>query len=139
MSKKRYSKVEEEILEILDRAEKEPAPRRFRPSRPKLPRTLSATLGSLRRIPFGVAWLIGIFGLALAAILISDWSRTLASLLAIAAILVLFSPLVLGFRGASQRPGPKEWRGRVIDLPPRQDGLVGRLRYKLWEVRHRRR
>jgi hypothetical protein len=137
MSKKRYSKVEEEILEILDRAEQQTPKRRYRPERPKFSRRMSS--GVLRKIPFGVAWLLGVFGLALAAILVSGWSSTLATLLAIASILVLFSPIVLGFRRPAQQTGPKEWRGRVINLPPRQEGVVGKIRYKIWEIRNRNR
>jgi hypothetical protein len=134
MSKKRYSKVEEEILEILDRAEQQAPKRRGRPERPKLSRRVPT--GLLRGVPFGLLWLGGVFGFALAAILVSGWSGTLATLLAIASILVLFSPIVLGFRSSSQQTGPKEWRGRVISLPPRQEGVVGKIRYKIWEIRN---
>jgi hypothetical protein len=139
MSKKRYSKVEEEILEILDRAEQQTPKRRYRPVRPKLSSRMRMPTGLLRGVPFGLLWLGGVFGFALAAILVSGWSGTLATLLAIASILVLFSPIVLGFRSTSQQTGPKEWRGRVISLPPPQEGVVGKIRYKIWEIRNRNR
>jgi hypothetical protein len=52
---------------------------------------------------------------------------------------VLFSPLVIWSRKKPVQHGAKEWRGRVIQLPPREGGPIGRLRYKIWELRNRSR
>jgi hypothetical protein len=139
MSEDRNKRVEQEIAEILERTDFDtPAPadqRRYRPSRKKF--RLRSEGGLLGRVPSGIAWLIGIFGFALIAILVADWSRNLALLFAILSILVLLSPLYFWRRPAPMQQAPKEWRGRVIELPPRQDGPLGRLRYKLWEIRNR--
>lgn len=135
MPKKRYTRAEEEILQILDKVDREPAWRRLRPRR-----------GPRRRPPgpprprwAAPDWIwIGVsFGLALVAILARDLSATLATLLAIASILAFFAPIVLQRRA----PGPppiQRWRGKDIDLPPRRAGLLGEVRYQLWRLRNRR-
>jgi hypothetical protein len=139
MKKERNNRVEQEIREILDRSDfepDEPTPgRRYRPSRRKL--NVGAGTSALSRVPPGLAWLGGIFGFAILAILVADWSRFLALLFAIASILVLISPLLFWSRPTPMQGGEKEWRGRVIQLPPRQDGPIGRIRYKIWELRNR--
>jgi hypothetical protein len=144
MKKDQNSRVEQEIREILDRSDfdpdtrKEPtSARRYRPNRKKL--QIGGSTGALSRVPSGIAWLIGIFGFAILAILVADWSRNLALVFAIASILVLFSPLVLWSKKAPLETGAKEWRGRVIQLPPSQTGPLGRIRYKIWELRNRSR
>lgn len=141
MSKHRNKRVEQEINEILERSDlgdSEPAPnRRYRPSRKKV--SVDAPRRALGRVPSGIAWLAGIFGFAILAILIADTSRTLAYVFAIASILVLFSPLLFWSRPAPVDSQQKEWRGRVIQLPPRQEGLIGKLKYKVWEIRNRSR
>lgn len=134
-------RVEQEISEILERADlqdPDPAPnKRYRPSRKKLSIRPSSNLFS--RVPPGILWLVGIFGFAILAILISDWSRSLAILFGIISILVLFSPIALWSKSAPVEPQQKEWRGRVIQMPPRQEGAMGKLRYKIWELRNRTR
>lgn len=143
MKKERNNRVEQEIREILDRADFEDEPpaqsRRYQPARRKL--RIGERTRSFPKVPPGIAWLAGIFGFAILAILVSDWSRTVALLFAIASILVLFSPLVIWSRRSPSAidPGVKEWRGRVIQMPPRQEGPLGKIRYKLWELRNRSR
>lgn len=142
MSKEpRNKRVEQEISEILERADfEEPgqAPnKRYRPTRKKL--NVQPSRGFLTRMPPGILWLVGIFGFAILAILVSDWSRNLAIVLGIISILVLFSPIVLWSRPSPIEPQQKEWRGRVIQMPPRQEGMLGKVRHKIWELRNRSR
>jgi hypothetical protein len=139
MSEDRNKRVEQEIAEILERSNfDQPAStpgRRYRPSRRKF--RIRRESGIFTKVPPVILWLLGIFGTALLAIMIADWSRTLAIALAIASIVILFSPLVFWSRPSPIQQGPKEWRGRVIDLPPRQEGVIGKVRYKIWEIRNR--
>ncbi len=84
-------------------------------------------------------WIGATFGLALLALVLSDWSRTLALVLAIGSLVVFFLPIVAQFRrSAATSSSPRRWRGRDIDLPPPRVGLLGRLRYWLWRRRQRR-
>jgi hypothetical protein len=142
MSKRRNSRVEQEINEILERKslgepDVSPPNRRYRSMRQKLNVSESRTI--FKRIPPGILWLAGVFGFALLAILISDWSRNLAILFGIISVLIMFSPLVFWSRPTPIAPTQKEWRGRVIQMPPRQDGAMGKLKYKIWELRNRSR
>jgi hypothetical protein len=90
-------------------------------------------------LPENTVLLAAAFLLALLAVLVSDWSRTLAMLLAIASLLSFFTPVVRQFvRGNSWAPSSaRRWRGRDIDLPPPRRGLLGWLRYQWWRRRHR--
>jgi hypothetical protein len=141
MSQRRNKRVEQEINEILERKDlgsPDAAPdRRYRPSRRKL--RIAEGQSVINRIPSGILWLVGIFGFALLAILVSDWSRNLAIVFGILSILVVFSPLFFWSRPSPLGPQQKEWRGRVIELPPRDEGPIGKLKYKIWELRNRSR
>lgn len=137
MAKKRYTKVEEEIIQILDAKDREPtwrkvSQRRWRPSRPRvrfsMPKRLSAASG--------LVWLIGTFGIALAAIMVSSYSHFLAVVLAIVCILFFLSPMVFRRRDTGLHRPAQEWRGRSMDFPPEQNGIVGKIRYRLWEMRN---
>lgn len=139
MTKKRYTKLEEEILQILNESDNQPVWKRVRPRRmlrprpPRPPRT--------PRLPGSVSetwiWFGGTFGLALLAIIVRDWSSTLAALIAIVSILFFFSPIVRQLRGRPSVPTTQRWRGQDIDLPPSSDGVIGKIRYWLWQQRHR--
>lgn len=140
---RRSTRLEEQIREILEQADREPAWRRWlrRVRRPRA--RLEARPPRPRRRAWSIeptwAWLGATFGLALLAIVLSDWSRTLAMLLAISSLIVFFAPIVARFRrGPVEVSGSRRWRGRDIDLPPPRIGLVGRLRYWLWRLRQRR-
>lgn len=142
MSQRRNKRVEKEINEILERKDlgsphESPPNRRYDASRRKL--QFSNARSALGRVPPGILWLAGIFGFALLAILVSDWSRNLAIVFAILSIVVVFSPLYFWSRPTPIGPPQKEWRGRVIQMPPRQEGPLGKLKYKLWELRNRSR
>ncbi|MFO7271375.1 hypothetical protein [Sphaerobacter thermophilus] len=134
MAKKRYTRVEEEIIQILDKVDREPAWKRLRPRRgpsrrPPGPRRPRVTAPDW--IWIGVA-----FGLALIAIVARDLSAALAMILAIASILAFFAPIVLRWRAPSPPP-IQRWRGKDIDLPPRRAGIMGEIRYQLWRLRNR--
>jgi hypothetical protein len=138
MPEKRYTKVEEEVIQILDRLESE----RPAPSRPNLrlvePPDDRRPRRSTRRIPkpsFRLSgltagrpwiWIVSALGLAFAAIVVRDTSDNLALVLAVASILAFFAPLFVGRRGSGSGPaGPssigretKQWRGRDISFEP---------------------
>lgn len=152
MTKKRYTRLEEEILQILDEKDQDPPPGRLRgwmsrrPSMPRPPRPgtrtgprLVSTSSSGRRFDqTSLAWLGGTFGLALAAILVGSWSQTLGIILAIGCIAYFLSPLVRNRAGGPPPRNVQTWRGRDIELPPSRAGLIGDLRYRLWQMRQRR-
>ncbi len=118
MAKKRYTKVEEEIIQILDAKDREPGWRRATRGRlkPRLPHVRFSVPKRLRAAT-GLGWLILTFGIALAAILVSGWSHLLAVILAIACILVFLSPMVLSRRNTGLHRPAQEWRGRDMTLP----------------------
>jgi hypothetical protein len=135
MAKKRYTRLEKEVLEILNEVDPEPPKPRFQflrrrrsPQLPTGPRSTPKS-GSL-------LWFAGTIGLALLAILVKDWSATLALILAIVTILVFFSPIVMGFgnRGPTG-PNVQRWRGKDIEFPPPRAGIIGELRYRIWKMR----
>ncbi len=138
MAKKRYTKVEEEIIQILDAKDREPAWRRVtrRRWRLRLPHfrfSMPRRVGSAS----GLTWLVATFGIALAAILVSGWSHLLAIILAIVCILVFLSPLVMSRKDTGLHRPSQEWRGRPMNLPPPQVGIVGKIRHRIWEMRNR--
>ncbi|MCS7051936.1 MAG: hypothetical protein NZL87_09995 [Thermomicrobium sp.] len=140
---RRSSRLEEQILEILEKAEREPRWRRWlrRLRRPRWPRSPRLTSFLRISLPESTVLLAGAFLLALLAVLVRDWSRTLAVLLAIASLLSFFTPIVRQLvRGPTGwRPDqPRRWRGRDIDLPPPRRGLLGWIRYQWWRMRQRR-
>lgn len=142
MPEKRYTKVEEEILQILDKMEVENDP----PPRPPL-RIVRRTehhrtsrrvrsIASRDWIPLALSG-----ALAFAALMFSNQSHTAALILSIASMLAFFSPLVLRRGGKGSSPpepyGAKLWRGRDISLePPRSESVSDRARD--WFERHRR-
>lgn len=134
MAKKRYTKVEEEIIQILDAKDREPAWRRV--TRRRMPRVRFSLPGRLGAAS-GLVWLIASFGIALAAIMVSSRSHFLAVILAIVCILVFLSPLVFSRRDTGLHRPSQEWRGRDMRFPPPREGIVGKIRYRLWEMSHR--
>jgi hypothetical protein len=137
MPDKRYTKVEEEVIQILDKMDDGSPPR----PRPNL-RLVKTTrrrrrfnLGSLsfgaitRRFP--LAFMVVAFVLAIFAISFRGSSSTVATILAVLAALAFFAPILLGRRpgsGASPIEG-KTWRGRdMIVTPPPGHSAVDRAR-----------
>ncbi len=138
----RPSRLEEQILEILEKAEREPRWRRvlrqLRRPRVRLPRP--GRRWPRLALPRDTALLAAAFLIALLAIVVRDWSRTLAQLLAILSLLAFFAPVVRQLAGGGQwaPDRPRRWRGRDIDLPPPRRGLSGWIRYQWWRLRNRR-
>jgi hypothetical protein len=142
MAKKRYTKLEEEIIQILNEKERGPDWRsrlrlvrrpRLGPRAAPRPRT-----GSFKLDMAGIGWFAGSFALALLAIIAAGYSHLLAGLLAISCILFFLSPVVFNRRTGPPRRTAQRWRGRDIELPPSRAGVLGDLRYRLWQYRHRR-
>ena len=70
----------------------------------------------------------GIFGFAILgflAYLVRDASPLLATVLAIASVIVLFLPVVDRYRNGPQSPTAKRWRGRDMDVTYRPPGASG--------------
>lgn len=142
MAKKRYTKIEEQVIQILNEADKEPFWKKLRrvrrPNRPRRPGGPNRTSTHFDSdwVPFAAAFL-----LALAAILVGGNSRTIATVLAIISIIVFFSPIFRSRGRASlPTPGSQSWRGRDsgFNFPPERDGFLGEVRYRIWEFRNRR-
>ena len=145
MPDKRYTKVEEEIIQILDRMDDSGPPR----PRPNL--RLVKTTRPRRRVDLGafsfgaitqrfpLAFMLIAFVLAIFAISFRDTSSTVATVLAVLASLAFFAPILLGRHagaGASPIEG-KTWRGRdMIATPASGDSPVNRARR--WLERHQR-
>jgi hypothetical protein len=133
MPEKRYTRVEEEILQILDKMEVVDE----RPAKPPLRLVRSQKRGArftrLRRF-LHAGWI----SLALTALfaflaVVFQESHLLATSLAVCSILAFLSPIVLRRPGNKNtmppQYGTKLWRGRDISLdPPRQDSAVDRAR-----------
>ena len=138
MAKKRYTKLEEEIIQILDAKDREPAWRRFslRRFRPRLPRGRPSLPGRVGK-GNGLIWLGATFGLALLAIMAASWSHLLALILALACILLFLSPIVVSRRSDPIYRSAQQWRGRDIKFPPPRDGITGKIRYRVWQYRNR--
>ena len=130
MSDKRYTKVEEEIIQILDKLEKEePAPTRpnlrlvhSRP--PKPPRRSLRQRLPQTRVPSGGLTLALVFVFAILALLLPSPFQLVATLLTIAALVVFFTR-----RGQpSEWSGPggtKTWRGQDISFGPSSRDSAG--------------
>jgi hypothetical protein len=141
MAKKRYTKLEEEIIQILDAKEQEPAWRKvsLRRFRPRLPRRQPRRPGPDDHPgkASGLIWLGASFGLALIAIMVASYSHALALVLALICILVFLSPIVLSRRTDPIYRSSRQWRGRDYDFPPPREGLSGEIKYRLWQIRNR--
>ncbi len=138
MAKKRYTKVEEEIIQILDAKDREPSwrrvgRRRWRPRMPRVHFSMPKRIGAAG----GLIWLVVTFGIAFAAIMVSGYSHFLAVILAIVCILFFLSPMVFSRRDTGLHRPAQEWRGRSMNPPPSQDNVVGKIRHRIWEMRNR--
>ena len=138
MPEKRYTKVEEEVIQILDKLESEkPATPRpnlrlvegGRPAKRKTTRRSLKPSFRLSRLTSGKPWIwiASAVGLAFAAILARDTSENLALALALASIVAFFAPIFVNRRGSgaggSGVPGGfggevKQWRGRDVSFDP---------------------
>jgi hypothetical protein len=137
MPDKRYTKVEEEIIQILDKMDDGPAPRprpNLRLVKPTQARRRfnlgSFSFGAISR-RFPLAFMVVAFVLAILAISLRDSSSTAATILAVLAGISFFAPILLG-RQAASGSSPiegKTWRGRdMIVTPPPGVSPVDRAR-----------
>jgi hypothetical protein len=136
MSKQRYEREIEEILakyyEESERKERNPREERpvggYRiyppPTRPRPPQT-PFTLPSWKRRSAGQYMLMA-FGVALLAMIVSNFSSLLASVLVILAVVLFLVPILLYYTTGTASGGwssreEKRWRGQVIDFNTRRD------------------
>lgn len=141
MPGKKYSKVEEEIIQILDRMDNDDS--QPRPSHLQLVHSARST--PLRRRfalhgipkPSPAITLVLVFVLAIVALMTSG----LLQIAAMALSLACFVLLVAGRRrmtgGATTIEGSKTWRGRDIPMVPDSGGSIGD-RFRDWVRRVRR-
>jgi hypothetical protein len=135
MPDKRYTKVEEEVIQILDRLESEkPAPSRpnlrlvegGRPAKSKAPRRSFKPSLRLSSLTSGKPWIwiASAIGLAFAALLVRDTSENLALALALASFIAFVAPFFVNrSRPGAGGPGSyggevKQWRGRDVSFDP---------------------
>lgn len=144
MPEKRYTKVEEEVIQILDRLESEKPS--SRPTLRLIDGGRTATRNRRRRPmrpPFNLAsvtagrpwiWIAAAFTFAFVAILARDTSENLALALALASIIAFIAPIFVNRRGGrdDHAAGPggdvKLWRGRDVSFdPPSGPSLTDRV------------
>lgn len=128
----RRSRLEDEVAEILARADK-PASLTDHVRRKTQRQRQQRVQASVNRFSsWGVgldanSFLIGFVVAALLAGFLRDSSALLARLSAIVGIVCLLAPIVLRFKSPRQ-PTIKQWRGRSIDLSPQGPEWVNSLR-----------
>jgi hypothetical protein len=128
----RRSRLEDEVAEILARADK-PASLTDHVRRKTQRQRQQRVQASVNRFSsWGVgldanSFLIGFVVAALLAGFLRDSSALLARLSAIVGIVCLLAPIVLRFKNPRQ-PTIKQWRGRSIDLSPQGPEWVNSLR-----------
>jgi hypothetical protein len=132
----RHSRLEEEVLEILQqserpisftervraRAEREQFERRARLSNRAHSARVEVTPGMM---------LIGAIIAALLAWWVSDFSGLLARVLAIVSVDLLVVPIILQFRRPSRSVNSKRWRGRDVSFSNGQPAWYNDLRDRL--------
>jgi hypothetical protein len=119
----RSSRVEREILEILERAEASQTPvenlqaavRRQQQSAREQIRRSSRRQSLPSWLTPQIARILGAFGLAILAVLVGDVSRVVAILLAIASAVLFFS--IWFPSGPQQTGGRQRWRGQDLNGP----------------------
>jgi hypothetical protein len=139
------SRLEREIEEILERAEREhplPPPTPFearlrkQASKESGPRVDLSSLAESARRWLDTAPLLVAFGAAILALIVRNVSPFLATVAATAAVVALFWPIVASFR--NPRPEAKTWRGRTYETRQEPPELVMRLRAWLRDRNNRK-
>lgn len=119
-SPERPSRVEQEVREILERAEAQRSPvdqvsdafhRKQQETRERLRRPTPSPRASRYLTP-EIARILGALGLALVGALLSDVSRLLAVVAGLASLIVFFSLWFPMARPSSMQP--QRWRGRDL-------------------------
>jgi hypothetical protein len=134
MANKQRSRLEEQILEILEKAEHEPRWRRWlrqitglrlRFYRYRLTHPIRAP--RWWRTTNLAAWTgyIGAFVFVFLALIVAKWIHWLAQVFALLSLLALYIPILLNFRRPVY-PSSQRWRGRDISLSRRSP---------LWRIR----
>lgn len=129
--KDRYSRVEREVLEILDDIETDQEPVRpsnvvnfQRPAKSRIPRVRRPDVSELRYVLSPGKLLLIILAAIIGAVMLQDvpFVSPILIIVAIAAFVGVFfaksRPSVGG--SVSKSPGVKRWRGRDIDLTKRR-------------------
>lgn len=124
------SRLEDEVLEILHRAEQPTSLRDHvrRTAQRRRHERMAAAAGSVPNWSSAGpgTFLLACVALALLATLIRDASAALGALLAIASVACLV--MVAVRRGGGDGSGPKSWRGRDLDPTPTTPAWVDSLR-----------
>ena len=125
------SRLEDEVLEILVRADQQPTSLREHVRRKAQERRRAQLSGAARSLPgIGTAgpgtFLIACLALAFLATLVRDSSALLAYALALLSVAAL--AMVWVRRAGGGGSGPKTWRGRDMDLSPPPPAWVEALR-----------
>lgn len=123
------TRLEAEIEEILERAERENPLPRPTPIRTKQPRPsiapahkdrLGAAVAGVRRWLVAVPMLVA-YMLAIVAHLLSDLSPFLTRIVVDLAVVAVFWPILESFRERQTSLTTTTWRGREMELPSRQE------------------
>jgi hypothetical protein len=122
MPDKKYSRVEEEILQILDRMDDESPPSgrpnlRLVHSRPIHKRRFTFRKPQLALPSAGVTLAL-VVAVAFAARMTSGTLQLIATLLTVAALVMLFIPRKRSTTMWTGSAGTKRWRGRDISFSP---------------------
>lgn len=126
--KPQRSRLEDEVLEILDRTDLEPGrvikfKSRAQRERAQRTRQLRDRLGAVRLS--GTEWLIAAVVLAILAMIVNHSSPLLAKILGLGCIGCLVMIYVVAFR-QPKGPTTKRWRGKDIDTrPPSENPFRG--------------
>lgn len=128
-SGRRHSRLEEEIEEILLRADRPPTlaerVRAFLRRRPRFSPAgrARALLGRLE----DSAFVVGAVLTAIAAFVLRDSSQLLARILAVIAVVLIVAPIVMSLTGPRHH-STKRWRGReIIDTSPSRPSWLDRM------------
>lgn len=127
------TRLEREIDEILERAQREqplPPPTPIRPRARKSPNEIVQniripSIGASMRRWLDAAPLLVAFVAAIIGVMIRDVSPFLATIAATAAVVALFWPVVASFR--APQSGVKMWRGREYDTSPEPPQTIRRF------------
>jgi hypothetical protein len=135
MPDKKYSKVEEEILQILDRMDSDSAPSsrpnlRLVHSRPTRKRRFTLPKPRLALPSPGVTLGL-VVAFAFIALMTSGILQLIATLLTVAALVALFIPRKRSTTMWTGSAGTKRWRGRDISFHP-DDGESPADRARRW-------
>lgn len=140
MPDKKYTKVEEEIIQILDRMENEPP--KTRPPHLRLvhssrsaPRRRRLSMPSLPALSPGITLAL-VFGFAFVALMTSGLIQIIATILSLGCFVLLLARRGRPGGSGSSIQGSKTWRGRDISLSPDNGEPIGdRLRDWIRRVR----